>query len=196
MRKAVLFTSILFFLISANLGCTVDRSLSYFLRQLAEEKIRPLTKEPLIIEAVEEADKEATKSEATILELDEIWKTKGIKESWIAGLANNTCSNYLKEVAGREKGLFAEIFVMDKQGCIVGLSNMTSDYWQGDEDKFTKVFPVLGAGQLFIDEPLFDASTQRYLVQISMVIVEPHTKEPIGTITVGVDIDMLAESLF
>ena len=41
---------------------------------------------------------------------------------------------------------------MDKFGLNVGQSSVTSDYWQGDEDKFQKTFAV-GPDAVFIDEP-------------------------------------------
>ena len=81
---------------------------------------------------------------------------------------------------------------MDKQGNIVAESDKTSDYWQGDEDKFIKSF-AQGKGAVFIDEPVFDESSERYVVQVSVPVLEPVTKKAIGAVTVGIDLDILAE---
>lgn len=43
---------------------------------------------------------------------------------------------------------YAEIFVMDNQGANVAMSDKTSDYWQGDEDKFVRSFAG-GEGKVF-----------------------------------------------
>ncbi len=34
-----------------------------------------------------------------------------------------------------------EVFVMDARGLNVAASDVTSDYWQGDEEKFSETFP-------------------------------------------------------
>ncbi len=60
-------------------------------------------------------------------------------------------SVYLARIQGKSLGLYAEVFVMDKTGLNVGQSSVTSDFWQGDEDKYQKTFAVADDA-LFIDE--------------------------------------------
>ncbi|MFY8101773.1 MAG: hypothetical protein ACOVOA_17645, partial [Allorhizobium sp.] len=64
-----------------------------------------------------------------------------------------------------------------------------SDYWQGDEDKFSKSF---GAGKdaVFVDEVEKDESTQALQSQASVTISD-ETGAPIGAITIGVNMDAL-----
>ena len=81
---------------------------------------------------------------------------------------------------------------MDRQGNIVAESNKTSDYWQGDEDKFVKSFAD-GKGAIFIDKPSFDESIQTYLVQVSIPIFDPDMGGAIGAMTVGVNLEALVE---
>ena len=78
---------------------------------------------------------------------------------------------------------------MDAKGLNVGQSDVTSDYWQGDEAKFQKSFGA-GAGAVFVDEAEKDESTQMLQSQASMTIVD-ETGAPIGAITVGINLDKL-----
>mgnify|MGYP001089119550 CR=1 FL=1 len=67
---------------------------------------------------------------------------------------------------------------------------MTSDYWQGDEDKFSKSFGV-GADAIFIGDIEQDESTQTYQSQVSITVTDPATGAPIGSITAGIDVGKL-----
>ena len=62
--------------------------------------------------------------------------------------------------------------------------------WQGDEEKFSEVFPKGKDGVYFSDVEL-DESTQTYEGQISISIVDPASGEAIGTLTVGVNAESL-----
>lgn len=63
---------------------------------------------------------------------------------------------------------------MDARGLNVAASDVTSDYWQGDEEKFSATHEV-GAGALHISDVEMDKSTQRYQGQISLTISDPAT---------------------
>jgi hypothetical protein len=75
---------------------------------------------------------------------------------------------------------------MDNQGANVAMSDKTSDYWQGDEAKFTKSYNG-GKGNIFVDEVKFDNSTQAYLVQVSVPVKDGD--KVIGAITLGINVD-------
>jgi hypothetical protein len=79
---------------------------------------------------------------------------------------------------------------MDNKGLNVAQSDVTSDYWQGDEAKWKKSF-LAGPDGLFIDEVEFDESTQTYQAQVSVSIADPDSGEAIGAITVGVNVELL-----
>jgi hypothetical protein len=102
---------------------------------------------------------------------------------------DNALSVYLKKVQADSKGLYTEIIIMDNKGLNVGQSSMTSDYWQGDEPKFTKSFGA-GKGAVFVDEVEQDESTQAFQSQISATISD-EAGNPIGAVTIGVNVDSL-----
>jgi hypothetical protein len=108
----------------------------------------------------------------------------------IDAVLGNALSQFLQQQQGAAGGVVTEIFVMDNRGLNVGQSEITSDYWQGDEAKWQKTYQA-GADALFIDEVEMDESTQAFQSQLSMSIVDPASGEVIGAITVGINIDAL-----
>ena len=88
--------------------------------------------------------------------------------------------------------MVTEIFVMDNKGLNVGQSDVTSDYWQGDEAKWQKTF-LAGADAVFIDAVEFDESTQTFQSQLSLPVVDPQSGDVIGAVTIGVNVDTLLQ---
>jgi hypothetical protein len=95
-----------------------------------------------------------------------------------------------KELTSMEssKPYFFEVFLMDNLGANVAMTNKTSDYWQGDEAKFTESYKG-GAGAVHISDIEFDESAQAYLVQISVPVMDGSSA--IGAMTIGINIDEL-----
>ena len=88
----------------------------------------------------------------------------------------------------KSRGFVAEIILMDRQGANVAITEKTSDYWQGDEKKFTESFK--DAGVVFVDKVRFDESTQTYSVHVS-VPVRGADGRVIGVACFGIDIEQL-----
>lgn len=173
-----------------------QKKLSNIINRIINEEITVWVKNPIIINAVKKANEEATKSLNQIIELDERWKaTIGVDE-WIGSFMDNPCARYLKTLQNKkrnQRNLYAEIFVVDKQGCIVAMTNKTTDYWQGDEDKFIKSY-ANGRGAIFVNTAGYDNSSQVLsLIQVSGPVFAPDTGKAIGIITVGMDLDVLSE---
>jgi hypothetical protein len=87
-------------------------------------------------------------------------------------------------------GLFTEIFAMDAKGLNAAQSVVTSDYWQGDEAKFSESFGI-GPDAVHLGEIEQDESTQTFQSQVSITITDPATGAPIGAITAGIDLASL-----
>lgn len=92
-------------------------------------------------------------------------------------------SIYLLRIQAGGLGLYPEIFVMDANGLNVGQSAITGDYWQGDEAKFQKTFPV-AADAVFIDEPEWDEDLAIWRAQLNLTLPDPETGKAIGSATV------------
>lgn len=162
-------------------------------KALVESKIRTLVQVPEVVSAIKaQNEKHAKLDQAEIDRLDKEWraevKAKGGPLS--AGVLGNATSGYLKKLKADSKGLFTEIFLMDDKGLNVGQSDMTSDYWQGDEAKWQKTFAV-GPTAVFVDKVEQDESTQTLQTQVSLAIVDPDTKKVIGAATFGLNVEAL-----
>ncbi len=153
---------------------------------LATSKLTEIGKEPVIIKAVKAANAER-KSLSSIQELDEKWKVKAGIADYMQVLMDNECGKYLRDLQNAEPYI-AEAFAMDNKGANVCMTNKTSDYWQGDENKFVISFNR-GNGGVFVDQIQFDDSAQINVTQVSVPVMEGD--KVIGAITFGVDIDQL-----
>jgi hypothetical protein len=163
------------------------------LNDLATGQIKAWVAETIVIDAVRAQNKKnADLSQDHIDKLDKQWRaeTKASSKPLIDSVLATALSRHLKGVKDKGKGLFTEIFVMDNKGLNVGQSDVTSDYWQGDEGKWKKTF-LAGPDTVFVDEVEFDESTQSYQAQVSVSIADPDTKKAIGSITVGVNVELL-----
>jgi hypothetical protein len=130
--------------------------------------------------------------QAEIEALDNAWKTeaKSDDQPLIAEILSSPLSSYLLYMQAKSAGLFTEVFIMDKFGLNVGQSSVTSDYWQGDEDKFQKTYDV-GPDAVFVDEPEFHDETKTWRAQVNFTIVDPETKTSIGAVTAEINLTEL-----
>jgi len=162
-------------------------------KAFAETTLAKWMREPVVIEAIKAQNaKHASLDQAKIDALDKQWReeTKAASKPLIDAYLSNSLSAYLKKLKAEARGLITEIFVMDDKGLNVGQSDMTSDFWQGDEAKWKKTF-LVGPSAIFVDKVEKDESTQAFQSQISMTIADPATGKAIGAVTVGVDVDEL-----
>src|SRR3546814_10589865 len=88
----------------------------------------------------------------------------------------NPLSSYLIRKKAESNGLFAELFVFDAMGMNVGQSSVTSDYWQGDEDKYLQTFAV-GPDAVFVDAIEYNDETRQRRRQVNFTIVDPERSE-------------------
>ena len=159
--------------------------------EYVEAHVSPWLTEPAILNAViAQNAAHATLNQAEIQDLDMRWRLElaSGKRPFIDAILSNPLSLYLKGQQRAAEGMITEIFVMDNRGLNVGQSDITTDYWQGDEAKWLKSF---GAGLIHVEEAERDESTQLMQSQASLPIKDPATGAVIGAITVGVNLDAL-----
>jgi hypothetical protein len=161
------------------------------IEQLLDVKIRFATHmafQPNIIRAVETQNGQKL-SLATIKERDEMWiGANGGSNSLIREITRNDIARYLQRRVENNSAI-DEVFITDNQGANVAAYPPTSDYWQGDEGKFTSSFNG-GKGKVFIGPLERDASTQKSQVQISAPIIS--NNETIGVLIMGVSVDYIS----
>jgi hypothetical protein len=154
--------------------------------ELAKGELAALAADPVIVEAVTaQNNKKATLAE--IQAVDKVWMATPGTADFMKAVIDSAAGQHLRSWR-KSRGYLSEIIVMDRSGANVAITEKTSDYWQGDEKKFTESFK--DAGLVFVDKVKFDDSTQTYSVQVS-VPVRDAAGALIGVICYGIDIENL-----
>ena len=147
-------------------------------------KLTRIGTESALVEAVK-AQNARGASLDKIKEMDKSWTaTPGVND-FMKSLMASACAQKIKSIKASAP-YYAEIFVMDNKGANVCMTDKTSDYWQGDESKWTKSYNN-GAGGTDISDVKFDDSTQAYTVQVSFPVKDGG--KVIGAVTVGVNVE-------
>lgn len=151
---------------------------------LANSTLAKIGSDPAIVKAVKEQNAKGQTLDQ-IKAMDSKWMaTPGVAD-FMKALIDNDCGKRVKAIQ-KSAPYYAEIFVMDNQGANVCMTDKTTDYWQGDEEKFTESYKG-GAGAVFIDKVKFDDSTQAYVSQVSVPVKDGG--KVIGAITFGIDVE-------
>lgn len=151
------------------------------------KEIKAIAASPEVIETVKAANARQL-SKAQIMELDRKWiKLKGrlpeaeqIKESKASALLSQEMNR---------QSYFKEAILTGNQGETVAMNIVTSDYWQGDEEKFTAIFDTNLPSRKpdsHISRARWDDSTKAMIAQVSVPVYDGENM--IGTLTVGVDL--------
>ncbi len=144
-----------------------------------------------LIEALREQNRRnAGLTQDRIDELDGKWRAeaKSSVRPTIDPVLGRELSQRLRIWRQLSDGVVTEIIVMDDKGMNVAVSDVTSDYWQGDEPKWTETF-AKGSLAPHVGEVERDASTGEIQTQVSVAIPDPDSGEIIGAATFGVKVD-------
>lgn len=164
------------------------------MRATFENQIKPWLSNPAVINAIKaQNEKHAGFDAGKIDAMDQQWRAeaKAGGGPLIEEILAQEISKFLHEKKGELGGIVTEMFVMDNKGMNVGQSDVTSDYMQGDEAKWQKTYQA-GAEAVFVDEVEFDDSTESFQSQLSATVTDPETGEPIGAITIGINVEELS----
>ena len=153
-------------------------------RQLATEDLAALGREPVIVAAVKEQNA-LSRSLSEIKEMDTRWQSTAGVADFMRALIDSPAGRHLGEWK-RTRPFVSEVFVMDNQGANVAQTDKTSDYWQGDEPKFTE---CVRTGRIHLGPMDFDESTQTYSIQVSVPVKDGDAL--IGAICIGVDVEQI-----
>lgn len=139
---------------------------------------------PELVEAVKRKNAEP-QSLDDIKARDKVWRETNDLDTFMWSLMRNNCAFLLARLENKYH-FIVESFVMDRQGALVCTGNKTSDYWQGDEAKFS--VPYLGGkGTVHYSDVEYDASSDEILLQISLPVTD--AEKTIGAITFGINLE-------
>lgn len=163
---------------------------SYF-----EESVAAWVDGPEVVAAIKAQNRETRYFTQTEIEaLDTAWRAEVASDSNVRPMIDEfmkrDISGYLKERQREADWMIVEIIVMDAKGLNVGLSTPSSDYWQGDEAKHENTYQAAAAAP-FIDEIEFEPETGLLLSQVNKTIFDPATGQPIGAVTVSINMNKL-----
>lgn len=145
--------------------------------------------------------RQAIRSGPRIENLSEVLK----KDSMWQALAPEAFSNLAEEIAGlptsqqleefesEYSGLITEIMLTNEFGTLVGMSRLTSDYWQGDEPKFRQLTDEEDPEAMYISPIRYDQSTGHFQVSVSVPVTPDSGGEPEGVLVLGIDIEQALE---
>ncbi len=156
----------------------------------AESTVSDWAKDAALIVAVREQNsRNAGLSQTDIDALDRQWRAEREQDGQplIDEVLSRPLSAMLLRLQEQSDGIVTEVFVMDDRGLNVGQSQITSDYWQGDEAKWQETF-LVGPDAMLIGDIEYDESTRKWQSQLSLPITDPESGAVIGAITVGIDL--------
>jgi hypothetical protein len=123
-----------------------------------------------------------------IKKIDKEWKEAEDELDIQKEKTTNACAKEVKVIAAKNPAI-VEAFVMDNQGANVGQNALTSDYWQGDEAKWTNSYNA-GKGGLEVGKVEFDKSANAQIQQVSLPIIDAEGTV-IGAVTYGINVSKL-----
>ena len=143
---------------------------------------------PILIDAVR-LQNEQNLSLETIQQRDEKWSGSDRLTAFKLSLQRNKAGRFLKRNVDANDAI-AEAFLTDNQGANVAAYPITSDYWQGDEEKWIEAYNN-GDGKIYIGPIENDASTNMLSVQISAPVIDDTAT--IGVLVMGITLNYLQD---
>ena len=143
------------------------------------QRITKLAAEPILVEAVQAQNAKKVPL-ADIKALDARW-VNGDEDEFALSLQQTAAGRFLTSKVDNSL-IYTEAFLCDIQGAVVAEFPMTSDYWQGDEAKFTEALHQ-SRGSAYVGPVEWDESTDEVAVQISVPVLSKG--EVIGVLVVG-----------
>ncbi|WP_068826514.1 transporter substrate-binding domain-containing protein [Pseudomonas sp. BMS12] len=170
-------------------GTPLSAAEQTYLSKLVNRHLARWGKHPDLLEALRHNDL-GSNSEERIRELDRQWMRERLLEEkpLIKRLLQAQPSRLLANITEQYRPLFNEIFISDSSGQLVAISEVTSDYWQADEEDFQQA-SRLPPGQVYISDIEYDGSTQSFQSKASAPLYDPDDGRLLGVISLGINIE-------
>lgn len=154
-------------------------------------EMRQWANNPIIIEAVKEQNKKYKNTPpAQLRQLNNTWhqELKTHNKPLIRQVIHNNTAEYLDFIISRSEDLYTYILVTDKNGLSVAQTEVTPDYWHGNQDYWLN---TLGnkTQRVFIEDVRFSNTTQMFQSRVSFTLIDQ--EKMIGAITVGINVEAI-----
>lgn len=157
-------------------------------------RLRELAQHPAIREAANAANRvRATLSEEEIARLDAQWRQAAPNDDFGRDLLTNAAARLLVEFRERHR-VFSEVFLTDRYGLVVAMTNRTSDFAQADEDWWQRACAG-GQGHAGAGEIEYDASSHTQAIALYVPVPAVPGGPPVGVIKALYDVDAIKAEL-
>ena len=146
-----------------------------------------------ILAAVPEVRRVAAASTASTMDLavvrrqDEEWQTARAVPASLSGLMSNEASRFLAE-ATRNDSTYRELLLADRHGRLVAASAVSTDYYQGDEEWFSRTVKGGVSGRMHVGGVTWDESAGTWALEISVPVEEAPASGLVGVLKAVIDI--------
>ncbi|MDM8567871.1 PDC sensor domain-containing protein [Candidatus Halobeggiatoa sp. HSG11] len=190
---SIIHTAIVFLFLSNTVVVEQKQISQEHLQMILTDKIKRTAKlgtHPLLIKAVKEQNAKNVSLD-NIKKIDQEWTSTNDLTPFKESLQTSLEGKFLKRKITNNESIYNEAFLTDNQGANVAAYPATSDYWQGDETKWSESF---NTGKVYIGPVEFDESTNTNAVQISVPVIDEG--KTIGVLVFGVRLSFVeAEEL-
>ncbi len=188
MRKALGIIAVAF-VFSTSLPAHAELSQTRLQRLLRQriQAAEDLAESDKIVAAVREHNNRNLPLEE-IKRLDAQWTASKELTPLKKSVLENEVARYLRSLVTFDKSIYSEIFLTDRQGATVAAYPLTSDYWQGDEKKWSNAMAG-GVGKVYVGPVVYDESSKTDAVQISVPVLDKG--KAIGVLVVGVKLSYI-----
>lgn len=163
------------------------------IRELLQRKIERWKRLPKLEELLHAQNAKIKRlSKGEIQDRDKKWRAafQANDFAYPIKLIDQELSAQLREIKKQSLDSITEIIITDARGLNLAISDMTSDYWQGDEEKFTEAYDK-PATTLYFGDINYDESTKRFQIHISVPLYTEEKFEPLGVMVFGVDVEKI-----
>lgn len=161
--------------------------------------LKTLALAPSLVQAVEAANqahqgRDQAELTAEIARLDQAWKDEATSvEDLVSQISENETSQFLQAFT-RNFPEEVEVFVTDRQGLNVAMTDRTGDYLQADEGWWQGAYHD-GQGAIYVSEVGYDESTAVWAVDLGVPVYDRQGKTVIGVLRGTVDISPLFQAI-
>lgn len=161
------------------------------IRKLLSRKIERWRHLPGLEKLLKEQNLRAgSRSQATLMAIDAEWRSAFLRGDleFASKQVDPVISAQLREIKKQSQNLLTEIIVTDFYGANVAISDMTSDYWQGDEEKYTGVFGK-PEDSVYFSDITYDESTKLFQIHMSIPLYASSKADPLGVMVLGINVE-------
>lgn len=121
--------------------------------------------------------------QAQVDALDQAWQKERRVPAALAGVLTNQAARFVADMT-KQNPLYREILVTDRHGRLVAASQLTTDYFQGDEGWWTQALDDGRRGRIFVSDVRLDESAGIYAFDIAVPVVSPDSEEIVGVMKI------------